>query len=88
MAIKFLINSAPDTYSSQVAAAVMAALGRRPEVEEWTVSILSNKAARGCIVSIDRPDGGSSRWQFEECGADPIKETIRQDLRREGYSWL
>ena len=87
MAIRLLINSAPDTYSSQVAAAVMAALGRRPDGEEWTVSILSNQA-RGAIVSIDRPDGGSSRWQFEECGEDPIKDTVREELRREGYSWL
>ena len=87
MAIRFLINTAPDTYSSQVAAAVMAALGGRPNDEEWTVSIL-NHQARGCIVNIDRPDGGSSRWQFEECGEDPIKETIREELRREGYSWL
>ena len=87
MAIRLLINSAPDTYSSQVAAAVMAALGHRPDGEEWTVSILSNQD-RGCIVNIDRPDGESSRWQFEECGEDPIKDTIREDLRREGYSWL
>ena len=87
MAIKLLINAAPRTYSDQVAAAVMAALGRRPDAEEWTVSILSNQD-RGCIVSIDRPDGGSSRWQFTECGDEPIKDTIREDLRREGYSWL
>lgn len=87
MAIRVLINSAPDTYSSQIAVAVMAALGRRPDGEEWTVSILSN-LARGCIVSIERPDGGSSRWQFEECGEEPIKDTIREELRREGYSWL
>jgi len=87
MAIKLLVNAAPDTYSDQVAAAVMAALGRRPEGEEWTVSILGDEG-RGCIVSIDRPDGGSSRWQFAECGGDPIKDTIREDLRREGYFWL
>ena len=87
MAIRILINSAPDTYSRLVAAAVMAALGRRPDGEEWMVSILSNEA-RGCIVNIDRPDGGSSRWQFEECGAEPIKDTIREELRRVGYSWL
>jgi hypothetical protein len=87
MAVRLLVNTAPETYSSQVAAAVVAALGRRPDGEDWAVSILSNQA-RGCIVSIDRPDGGSSRWQFEECGAEPIKDTIRQDLRREGYSWL
>ena len=82
-----MVNAAPDTYSQQVAAAVMAALGRRPDTEDWTVSILGNQD-RGCIVSIERPDGGSSRWQFEECGEDPIKDTIREDLRREGYSWL
>jgi hypothetical protein len=87
MAIKLLINGAPETYSDQVAAAVMAALGHRPEAEEWTVAILSNQA-RGCIVSIERPDGGSSRWQFEECGEEPIKDRIREELRREGYSWL
>ena len=87
MAIKLLVNAAPHTYSDQVAAAVMAALGRRPDGEEWTVSILSNQA-RGCIVNIERPDGGSSRWQFQECGDEPIKDTIRQDLRREGYAWL
>lgn len=87
MAIRVLINSAPDTYSSQIAVAVMAALGRRPDGEEWTVSILSDQA-RGCIVSVERPDGGSSRWQFEECGEEPIKDTIREELRREGYSWL
>ena len=87
MAIKFLVNAAPDAYNDQVAAAVMAALGRRPETEEWTVAILGNQP-RGCVVSIERPDGGTSRWQFEECGEEPIKETIRQDLRREGYSWL
>lgn len=87
MAVRFLVNTAPDTYSNQVAAAVMAALGHRPDEEEWTVSILRNQA-HGCIVSIDRPDGGSSRWQFEECGVDPIKDTIREELRREGYSWL
>ena len=87
MAIRILINTAPDTYASQVSAAILAALGRRPDGEEWTVSILSDQA-RGCIVSIDRPDGGSSRWQFEECGEDRIKETIREELRREGYSWL
>jgi len=87
MAIKLMVNSAPDTYSQQVAAAVMAALGRRPDSEEWTVAILGG-TERGCIVSIDRPDGGSSRWQFHECGEDPIKDTIREDLRREGYSWL
>jgi len=51
------------------------------------VAILSNQA-RGCIVNIDRPDGGSSRWQFEECGEEPIKDTIREELRRQGYSWL
>jgi hypothetical protein len=82
-----MVNAAPDAYSSQVASAVMAALGRRPDAEEWTVSILGS-TARGCIVNIDRPDGGSSRWHFEECGEEPIKDTIRQDLRREGYSWL
>jgi hypothetical protein len=87
MPVRLLINTAPDTYSSQVAAAVLTALGHRPEAEEWAVSILSNQA-RGCIVNIDRPDGGSSRWQFEECGQEAIKDTIRQDLRREGYSWL
>jgi hypothetical protein len=87
MPIKLMVNAAPDAYSDQVAAAVMAALGRRPEGEEWTVSILG-KDPRGCIVDIERPDGGSSRWQFTECGAEPIKDTIRQDLRREGYSWL
>jgi hypothetical protein len=87
MAIRLLVNAAPDTYSDQVAAAVMAALGHRPETEEWTVAILGNQA-RGCVVSIERPDGGTSRWQFEECGEEPIKDTIRQDLRREGYSWL
>ena len=86
MAIRILINTAPDTYSNLVAAAVVAALGHRPDGEEWTVSILSSQA-RGCIVSIDRPDGGSSRWQFES-GADPIKDSIREELRREGYSWL
>jgi hypothetical protein len=88
MAIKLMVNSAPDTYSQQVAAAVMAALGRRPDSEDWTVAILGSTETRGCIVSIDRPDGGSSRWQFQECGEDPIKDTIREDLRREGYSWL
>lgn len=87
MAIRLLVNAAPDTYSSQVAAAVMAALGRRPEGEEWTISILGLET-RGCIVSIERPDGGSSRWQFAECGDEPIRDTIREDLRREGYSWL
>jgi hypothetical protein len=87
MAVRLLVNTAPDTYSSQVAAAVVAALGRRPDSEDWVVSILSDPAG-GCIVSIDRPDGGSSRWQFAECGSEPIKDTIRQDLRREGYSWL
>jgi hypothetical protein len=87
MAIRLLVNAAPDTYSSQVAAAVMAALGHRPEGEEWTVSILASQT-RGCIVSIDRPDGGSSRWQFAECGDEPIRDTIREELRREGYSWL
>jgi hypothetical protein len=86
MAIRLMVNAAPDTYSQQVAAAVMAALGRRPDSEEWTVSILGNQE-RGCIVAIDRPDGGSSRWQFEECGDEPIKDTIREDLRREGFSW-
>jgi hypothetical protein len=82
-----LVNTAPDASSSLVAAGVMAALGRRPDGEEWTVSILSDQA-RGCIVSIERPDGGSSRWQFEECGAELIRDTIREELRREGYSWL
>jgi hypothetical protein len=86
MAIRLMVNAAPDTFSGQVAAAVMAALGRRPQAEEWTVAILAHEA-RGCIVSIDRPDGGSSRWQFADCD-EPIKDTIRQDLRREGYSWL
>jgi hypothetical protein len=66
----------------------MAALGRRPEDEDWTVAILGGNEERGCIVSIERPDGGSSRWQFDECGEEPIKDTIREDLRREGYSWL
>jgi hypothetical protein len=87
MAVRLLINTAPRTYSDQVAAAVVAALGHRPVGEEWTVSILAGPT-RGCIVQIDRPDGGSSRWQFQECGEEPIKDTIRQDLRREGYSWL
>jgi len=87
MGIRVLINTAPDTYSSQVAAAIMVALGRRPEDEEWAVSILSDQAG-GCIVSIERPDGGTSRWQFEECGAELIRETVREQLRREGYSWL
>jgi hypothetical protein len=87
MPIRLLVNAAPDAYTNQVAAAVMAALGHRPEGEDWTVSILGNQP-RGCIVDIERPDGGNSRWQFEECGDDPIKDTIRQDLRREGYSWL
>lgn len=87
MTIRLLINTAPDTYSSQVAAAIMVALGRRPEDEEWAVSILNNEAG-GCIVSIERPDGGASRWQFEECGAELIRDTIREELRREGYSWL
>jgi hypothetical protein len=87
MAVRVLINTAPETYSSQVAAAVVAALGHRPEGEEWTVSILSDQE-RGCIISIDRPDGGSSRWQFAECGEEPIRDRIREELRREGYSWL
>jgi hypothetical protein len=87
MAIRLLVNAAPKVFSDQVAAAVMAALGHRPDAEDWTVSILGNQD-RGCIVSIDRPDGGSSRWQFTECGDEPIKDTIREDLRREGYSWL
>lgn len=82
-----MVNAAPDAYSELVAAAVMAALGGRPQAEEWTVAILAHEA-RGCIVSIDRPDGGRSRWQFADCGDEPIKDTIRQDLRREGYSWL
>jgi hypothetical protein len=87
MAIRLLINTAPDPYTSQVAAAVLAALGHRPDNEEWMVSILSDQE-RGCIVSIDRPDGGNSRWQFVECGQDPIKDRIREELRREGYTWL
>ena len=87
MAINLLVNAAPDAYSEQVAAAVRAALGRRPDSEEWTVSILPDEQ-HGCIVSIERPDGGSSRWQFASCADEPIKDTIRQDLRREGYSWL
>ena len=87
MAIKVLVNAAPEAYTEQVAAAVMAALRPRPQGEEWTVSILGHQP-RGCIVQIDRPDGGSSRWQFAECGQEPIRDTIRQDLRREGYSWL
>jgi hypothetical protein len=88
MAVKLMVNAAPGTYSDQVAAAVMAALGRRPEHEEWTVAILRGNDERGCIVSIERPDGGSSRWEFAECGDEPIRDTIREDLRREGYSWL
>jgi hypothetical protein len=88
VAIKLMVNAAPETYSEQVAAAVIAALGRRPESEEWTIAILGGNAERGCIVSIDRPDGGSSRWEFSECGGEPIRDTIRQDLRREGYAWL
>jgi len=87
MAINLMVNAAPDPYSTQVAAAVMAALGRRPEGEEWTVSILANQP-RGCIVSIERPDGGTSSWHFAECADEPIKDTIREDLRREGYAWL
>jgi hypothetical protein len=87
MAIKLLVNAAPDAFSDQVAAAVMAALGRRPQGEEWTVAILGG-APRGCVVSIDRPDGGSSRWTFAECADEAIRDTIREDLRREGYSWL
>lgn len=87
MAINLLVNAAPDAYSDQVVAAVMAALGHRPESEEWTISILSHQP-RGCIVSIERPDGGTSSWQFAECGDEPIKDTIREDLRREGFSWL
>ena len=86
MAVKVVVNTAPDAYVPQIVAAVMAALGRRPEGEEWVVAILAH-LVRGCIVSIDRPDGGTSRWQFEECGEDSIKDTIREDLRREGYSW-
>ena len=86
MAIKMLVNAAPDAFSKQVAAAVMTALGRRPPHEEWTVSILPD-APKGCVVSIDRPDGGQSRWDFAECGDEAIKDTIREDLRREGYSW-
>ncbi len=88
MAIKLMVNAAPAIYAEQVAAAVMAALGRRPEGEEWTVAILGGNDARGCIVNIDRPDGGSSRWEFPLCGEDPVKDTIREELRREGYSWL
>ena len=87
MAIRLLVNAAPDAYSDQVAAAVMAALGHRPENEDWTISILGHQP-RGCIVSIERPDGGSSSWQFAECGDEPIKDRIREELRREGYSWL
>lgn len=87
MAIQLLVNAAADTFATQVAAAIMAALGRRPPEEEWTVSILSSEE-RGCLVHIERPDGGVSSWRFEDCGEDPIKDTIREDLRREGYSWL
>src|SRR5688572_16409065 len=86
MAIQLLVNAAPDRYAPQVAAAVMAALGRRPQSEEWTVSILSGDA-HGCLVRIERPDGGVSSWRFHDCGDDPIRDTIREDLRREGYSW-
>ena len=82
-----MVNAAPDTFADQVAAAVMAALGRRPEGEEWTVAILGNQP-RGCIVSIERPDGETSRWEFADCGEEPIKDTIRQDLRRDGFFWL
>ena len=86
MSIELVVNAAPAEYSAQVAAAVMAALGRRPDAEEWTVSILAD-SPDGCVVSIDRPDGGRSRWNFGQCGNDTIKDTIREDLRREGYSW-
>jgi hypothetical protein len=87
MGIELIVNAAPSPYSKQVAAAVMAALGRRPEAEQWAVAILEGEPG-GCVVSIDRPDGGRSRWSFARCGDDVIKDTIRQDLRREGYSWL
>ena len=87
MAIDLMVNAAPSPYTSQVAAAVRAAIGRRPEGEEWSISILAGEP-EGCVVSIDRPDGGSSRWTFADCGDDIIKDTIREDLRREGYSWL
>lgn len=87
MAISLIVNAAPSEFSGQVATAVMAALGRRPDQEDWTVSILGD-SENGCVVSIDRPDGGSSRWTFAQCGDEAIRDTIREDLRREGYSWL
>ena len=87
MAIQIIVNAAPAEYSAQVAAAVMAAIAGRPTEEEWTVSILGDDSA-GCVVSVDRPDGGRSQWSFSECGDDAIRDTIREDLRREGYSWL
>jgi len=87
MAINLMVNAAPSTFAGQVAAAVMAALGRRPDDEEWQISILAGDPD-GCVVSIDRPDGGRSQWRFAECGDELIRDTIREDLRREGYSWL
>ena len=87
MAIDLIVNSAPDPYAGQVAAAVLAALGRRPDTEEWAISILAGEPD-GCLVSIDRPDGGRSQWTFAECGDEAIRDTIREDLRREGYTWL
>ena len=87
MAIDLIVNAAPSPYTSQVAAAVLAALGRRPDGEEWQVSILGGDPD-GCVVSIERPDGGRSQWTFAECGDDTIRDTIREDLRREGYTWL
>ena len=87
MAVNLMVNSAPSPYTAQVAAAVLAALGRRPDGEEWSVSILEGEPG-GCVVSIERPDGGRSTWNFDQCGDDAIRDTIREDLRREGFSWL
>jgi hypothetical protein len=87
MAVNLMVNAAPSPFTAQIAAAVMAALGRRPEDEEWQVSILAGDPD-GCVVSIERPDGGRSQWSFAECGDEMIRDTIREDLRREGYSWL
>ena len=85
MSVKILVNTLPASYGSAVSAAVVAAIGRRPPSEDWNVSLIGRQGREGCLVQIERPDGELSRWLFEGCADEPIKDTIRWDLRKDGY---
>jgi hypothetical protein len=83
--IEVLSNTLTGDQKERLESEVLAALGERPEGEDWEVSLLGSQKLPRIVVFIRRAKGGfRGAWVFDE-QREAVRTTIESSLRDAGY---